>query len=176
MGSFRGGASPFGEALVGRPVITSGTVVSTPLLPASATRRTTSAIRSGSHAMSVRIEKVPTSVHSPGGRGGSIVLSADTAAPVAGSTNELSVGGTGGGEPSGGSPGGVLPVSVGQVHWSWGKSSCSATARKLRLAPSMDRVTGVAWPVRRTISAACRSAAAVGENPAPSTESARSSN
>jgi hypothetical protein len=61
------------------------------------------------------------------------------------------------------SPGGATPLSAGQLHWRLGKSSCSATARKLRLAPSMVRVTGVAWPVRRTISAACRSASAVGE-------------
>ena len=38
---------------VGNPVITSGTLVSTPLLPTSATIRTTSAMFSGSHAMNV---------------------------------------------------------------------------------------------------------------------------
>src|SRR5439155_25677950 len=56
-------------ALVGRPVITSGTPGATALLPTSATTRTTSAMRSGSQAISVRIEKMPTSVHSPGGPG-----------------------------------------------------------------------------------------------------------
>ena len=61
------------------------------------------------------------------------------------------------------SPGGATPLSPGQLHWRLGKSNCSPTARKLRLAPSMVTVTGVAWPASRTISAACRSASAVGE-------------
>ncbi len=115
---------------------------------------------SGSQAMSVRIENVPTSVHSPGGpgigsgtgtgTGGSTMVSGGIHMPVAGSIRTVS-------------GGGAIPLSEGQLHRRSGKSSCSATARKLRLAPSMVRVTGVAWPVRRTISAACRSASAVGE-------------
>ena len=42
--------------LVGSPLMTSGTPCSTSLLPMCATMRTTSAMRCGSQAMSVRIE------------------------------------------------------------------------------------------------------------------------
>ena len=131
--------------------------------------RTTSAMRSGSQAISVRIENVPTSTHSPGEPGdGGVMLSM---AMGIGSFAPLSPGWT-----MTVSPGGATPLSDGQVHWRVGMSSCSATARKLRLAPSMVSVTGVAWPVRRTISAACRSASAVADSPAPPTESASRSN
>ena len=117
--------------LVGSPVITSGTPVSTPLLPTSATTRTTSAMCSGSQAISVRIENVPTSTH-PGAGTLSMELAGEVPAPLSG-RGAVTV-----------SPGGTTPLSDGQLHWRLGKSSCSATARKLRLAPSMVSVTGVA--------------------------------
>ena len=137
---------------VGRPTMTSGTPGSAAVLPTSDTMRTTSDRRSGSQAMSVRMDVVSMTTHS------------GAAAGV-----------DGGGDTTL-SPGPTVPESLDQLQARSGKSICSPTARKFLAVPSMVSVTGVARPVSRTISAAWRRASAEGEKPACSTESASWSN
>jgi hypothetical protein len=108
----------------------------------SATILTTSAIRSGSQAMSVRIEVVSRTAQSGVARGGAPEDGGGVAAL---------------------SPGPTVPLSAGQRQTRLGKSICSATARKSLGVPSMVSVTGVARPVSRTICAAWRRASAPGE-------------
>ncbi len=107
------------------------------------------------------MDEVPTTSHSGGSGGGNVTPLSRGMIPPPPPGNTVPVLSTGGGGL--GSGGGTFTLSVGQLHTRLGKSSCSATARKLRGAPSMTTATGVACPVSRTISAACRSASAAGE-------------
>ena len=157
--------------------MTSGTPGWTSVRPRSATMRTTSAMCSGSQAISVRMDQVPTCSHSPpppdgvGSDSGPLMTLSPGTTVVSGGGGTTVVSGGGATPLSGGTT--VLSV---QVHTMLGKSSCSATASNRRASPSMVSVTGVAPPTSRTILAACLSASAVGDQPSPSTESASCSN